>query len=64
MGRGDVRSGHGDTLVAHQLETALPTLVQCYAVVAHRLRSLHRDCRHLSIRLRRDATVHIFPVLI
>ena len=64
MGGSNVRGRHGDPLVANQLETPLPALVQCHAVVADRNRCVRRDRYHLSIRFRRDATVYLLPILI
>lgn len=64
MGGSNVRGRHGDPLVAHQLETPLPALVQRHAVMADRNRRLRRDRYYLSIRLRGDATVYLFPVLV
>ena len=63
LGGGDVRVGYDHPLGADQLETALSTLVQRHASLADGRRGMPGYPRHLSIRLRRDATVYIFSVL-
>lgn len=63
MGGSDVYCRHGDTLAAYRLEKTLPPGVQLDAFMADgdsRMRIYHR---HLSIRLRGDATIHLFPIL-
>ena len=63
MGGSDVHRRYGDTLGAYQLETTLSPLVQRDAALADGACRRDRYRRHLSVRFRRDATVHLFPVL-
>ena len=63
MGRSDVRSRDGYSLATDELEKTLSLGFQCDASMAHGHRRLHRHHRYLSIRLCRDATVHLFSIL-
>ena len=64
MGGSDVHCRNGDSLASYQLEKTLPLMVQRDATLADGHCSLPRYRRHLSVRFRRNATIHIFPVLI
>ena len=63
MGRSDVHCRHGHSLATDELEKTLSLGFQRYADLGDRDSRLPRYHRHLSIRLRRDATLHIFSVL-
>ena len=63
LGGGDVRVGYDHPLGADQLEATLSSMVQRHATLADGRRRVHGYPRHLSVRLRRDATVYIFSIL-
>ena len=63
MGRSDVHCRHGHSLATDELEKTLSLGFQRHADLGDRDSCLPRYHRHLSIRLRRDATLHIFSVL-
>lgn len=63
MGGSDVRCRNDHSLVAEPLEETVPVMVHRDAVVADDDCSMYRDSRDLSIHVRRNATVYIFPVL-
>ena len=63
MGGGNVRYRHGHSLAADQLEKAVPSGVQRYAALADGDSSLCCHRHNIPVRLCRNATLHIFPVL-
>lgn len=63
MGGSDVRGRHGHSLVADRLEKTLPSGLQRDAFVAHGARRMYLYRRHLPVRHRGYATLHLFPIL-
>ena len=63
MGGGEVCGRHADTLVANQLEAALPVVVQCDAVMADGIGGLCGDSGYIPVRHGRHATVYLFSIL-
>ena len=63
MGGGNVRCRHGHSLAADQLEKAVSSGVQRYAALADGDSSLCCHRHHIPVRLSRNATLHIFPIL-
>ena len=63
LGSAYVYRRYGYPLVTHRLETPLPLMVQRHAALGDGARRRDRYRRHLSVRFRRDATVHLFPIL-
>ena len=64
MGSSYVRSRHDHSLVTYQLETTLSTRFQRNALMAYGNSRVRSDCGNLSVCVRGDATLYLFPVLI
>ncbi len=63
MGGSHVRCRYGDSLAANPLETTLSTDFQRHAIMAYGNSRVCSDCGDLSVCVRGDATLYLFPVL-